>query len=52
MNIPDTFFFTSSVEAPKVQRARDTFVPFTEKNLLLKEQPKNGLHASGKAILT
>jgi hypothetical protein len=27
-------------------------VPSTEKNLLLKEQPKNGLRASSNAILT
>jgi hypothetical protein len=41
MNIFDTFFFTSSVEAPKLQRPPETFVPSMEK-----EQPKS------KAILT
>jgi hypothetical protein len=39
MNISDAFFFTSSVEAPKLQRPPETFVPSTEKTLLLKEQP-------------
>jgi hypothetical protein len=39
MNISDTFF-TSSVEAPKLQRPHETFLPSTEKTLLLKEQPK------------
>jgi hypothetical protein len=52
MSISDTFFFTSSVEAPKLQSPPETFVPSTEKTLLLKEQPKNGLRASGKAVLT
>jgi hypothetical protein len=52
MNISDTFFFTSSVGAPELQRPPETFVPSTEKILLPKEQPKNGLHASRKAILT
>jgi hypothetical protein len=52
MNISDTFFFTSSIEAPALQRPPETFVPCTEKTLLLKEQPKNGLRASSKVILT
>jgi hypothetical protein len=52
MNISDTFVFTSYVEAPKLQRPPETFVPSMEKTLLLKEQPKNGLGASSKAILT
>jgi hypothetical protein len=52
MNISDTFFFTSSVEASKQQRPPETFVPSTEKTLLLEEEPKNGFHASSKAILT
>jgi hypothetical protein len=52
MNISDTFFFTSSIEAPKLQRSHETFVPSKEKTLLLKEQPKNGLRTSSKAILT
>jgi hypothetical protein len=52
MNISDTFFFTSSIKAPKLQRLPETFVPSTEKTLLLREQPKNGLRASSKAILT
>jgi hypothetical protein len=51
MNISDTFFM-SSVESPELQRPPDTFVPSTEKALLLKEQPKNDLRASSKAILT
>jgi hypothetical protein len=51
INVSDTFFFTSSIEAPKLQRPPETFVPSTEKTLLLKEQPKNGLRASSKAIL-
>jgi hypothetical protein len=51
MNISDPFFFTSSIEAPKLQRPPETFVPST-KTLLLKEQPKNGLRASNKVILT
>jgi hypothetical protein len=51
MNISDTFFFTSSIEAPKLQRPPKTFVPSTEKTLLLKEQPKNGLHASSKTMV-
>jgi hypothetical protein len=52
MNISDAFFFTSLFEAPKLQRPPETFVPFTEQTLLLKEQPKNGLRTSSKAILT
>jgi hypothetical protein len=52
MNISDTFFFTSSIEDPKLQRPPETFVPSAEKNLLLKEQPKHGLSASSKAIVT
>jgi hypothetical protein len=52
MNISDTFYFTSSIEAPKLQRPSETFVLSTEKTLLLKEQPENGLRASSKAILT
>jgi hypothetical protein len=52
MNISDTFFFTSSIEAPKLQRPPETFVLSKKKILLLKEQPKNGLRASSKAILT
>jgi hypothetical protein len=52
MDISDTFFFTSSIEAPKLQRPPETFVPSTKKTLLLKEQPENGLRASSKAILT
>jgi hypothetical protein len=52
MNISDTFFFTSSSQAPKPQRPPETFVPSAEKNLLLKEQPKHGLRASSKAIST
>jgi hypothetical protein len=51
MNISDTFFFTSSIETPKLQRPPDTSVPSTEKTPLLKEQPKNGLRALNKAIL-
>jgi hypothetical protein len=51
MNISDNFF-TSSIEAPKLQRPPETVLPSTEKTLLLKEQPKNGSHASRKAILT
>jgi hypothetical protein len=42
-NISDTFFFTSSIEAPKLQRPPETFVPSTKKTPLLKEQLKNGL---------
>jgi hypothetical protein len=52
MNISDTFFFMSSIEAPKLQRPPETFMPSTEKPLLRKEQPKNSLRASSKAILT
>jgi hypothetical protein len=52
MNITDTFFFMSSIEAPELQRPPETFVLSTEKTLLLKEQPNNGLRASSKAILT
>jgi hypothetical protein len=37
--------------APKLQRPPETFVPSTEKTLLLKEQPKNCLRALRKAIL-
>jgi hypothetical protein len=49
MNISDTFFFRSAIEAPKLQRPPGTFVPSMEKTLLLKEQPKNGFRASSKA---
>jgi hypothetical protein len=52
MNISDTFLFMSSIEAQKLQRPPETFVPSTEKILLLKEQPKNGLRSSSKAILS
>jgi hypothetical protein len=52
MNISDTFFFTSSIEAPKLQRPPETFVPSKENTLLLKEQSKNGFRTSSKAILT
>jgi hypothetical protein len=52
INISDTFFLTSSIDAPKLQRPPEIFVPSTEKTLLLNEKPKNGLHASRKAILT
>jgi hypothetical protein len=52
MNISDAFLFTSSVEAPELQRPPETFVPSTEKTLLLKKRPKNGLRASSKVILT
>jgi hypothetical protein len=52
MNISDTFFFTSLIEASKLQRPSKTFVPSTEKTTLLKEQPKNGLRLSNKAIFT
>jgi hypothetical protein len=52
INISDTFFFTSSIEAPKLQRPSETFLPSTGKTLLLKEQPKNCLRASSKANLT
>jgi hypothetical protein len=52
MNISDTFFFTSSVEAQKLHRPPKIFVPFTEKTLLLKEQRKSGLRATSKAMLT
>jgi hypothetical protein len=52
MNISDTFFSTSSIETPKLQRPPETSVPSTEKTLLLKEQTKNGLRASSKTILT
>jgi hypothetical protein len=52
MNISDTFFFKSSIEASKLQRLPETFVPSMEKTLFLKEQPKNGVHTSGKVILT
>jgi hypothetical protein len=52
MKISDTFFFTSSIEAPELKRPPETFVQSTEKILLLKEQPKNALRATSKAILT
>jgi hypothetical protein len=52
MNISDTFLFMSSIKALKLQRLPKTFVSSTEKTLLLEEQPKNGLRASRKAILT
>jgi hypothetical protein len=52
MIISHIFFFTNSIEAPKLQRPTEIFVPPMEKNLLLKEQPKNGLRATSKAILT
>jgi hypothetical protein len=52
INISDAFFFISSIEAPKLQRLPETFMPSTEKTLLLKEQAKNGLRASSEAILT
>jgi hypothetical protein len=52
MNISDTSFFTSPIEAPKLHKPPETFMKSMEKTLLLKEQPKNGLHASSKAILT
>jgi hypothetical protein len=42
MNIYITVFITSSIEAPKLQRPPETFVPSVEKALLLKEWPKNG----------
>jgi hypothetical protein len=51
MNISDTSFFTSSIEDPKLQRPPETFEPSTEKTLMLKEHPQNGLRASSKAIL-
>jgi hypothetical protein len=47
MNISDTFFFMSSIEAPKLQRLPETFVPSTKKTLLLKEQAKYGLFKQG-----
>jgi hypothetical protein len=40
MNISDTFFITISIEAQKLQRPPETFVPSTKKTLLLKEQLK------------
>jgi hypothetical protein len=46
------FIFTSSIEAPKLQRPPEIFVSSREKTLLLKEQPENGLSPSNKAILT
>jgi hypothetical protein len=52
MNISDAFFFMSLIEAPELQRPPETFVPSTEKTLLLKQQPTNGLRASSKAILS
>jgi hypothetical protein len=52
MDISDTFFFTSPIKAQKLHRPHETFVPSTEKTLLLKEQPENGLRASSKAVLT
>jgi hypothetical protein len=36
----------------KAAEATETFLPSTEKTLLLKEPPKNGLRASSKPILT
>jgi hypothetical protein len=33
INIPDTFFLTSSVEAPKLQRPPELFVASTEKTV-------------------
>jgi hypothetical protein len=39
-------------QAPKLQRPPKTFVSSTERTRLVKEQPKNGLRASSKAILT
>jgi hypothetical protein len=39
----ETFFFMSSIEAPKLHKPPETFVPSAEKTVLLKEQPKNGL---------
>jgi hypothetical protein len=41
----------SSIEAQKLQMPPETFVPSTEKTIP-KEQPKSGLRASSKAILT
>jgi hypothetical protein len=52
MNIFYTFFFTSTIESPKLQRPPKTFVSSTENTQLLKEQPKNGLRALSKVILT
>jgi hypothetical protein len=52
MNVSDTVFFTSSIEAPKLQRPSKTFVTSKEKNLLLKEQPKRGLRPSSMELLT
>jgi hypothetical protein len=52
IDIFDTFFFTSSIEAPKLQGPPETFMQSMEKTLLLKEQAKNGLRSSSKAILT
>jgi hypothetical protein len=43
---------SNSIETPKLQRPPRTFVPSTEKTVLLKEQPKTGLSASRRAILT
>jgi hypothetical protein len=51
MNITDTFF-TSSIEAPRLQRPPETFVPSMDKTLLLKGRSKNGLCVSSKEILT
>jgi hypothetical protein len=48
----DTFFFMTSIEAPKLQRPPETFGLSMELTVFLKEEPKNGLHASSKAILT
>jgi hypothetical protein len=44
MNISDTFFFTSSIEAPKLQRLPETFVPSTEKTLAERTAPKWFVH--------
>jgi hypothetical protein len=51
MTISDAFFFTSSIEAPKLQSPPNTFFPSMEMTLLLKEQLKNCLPSSSKAIL-
>jgi hypothetical protein len=52
MNISDTFSFRILIEDPKLQRPPETFVPSTEKTLLQKELPPNGLRLSSKAIFT
>jgi hypothetical protein len=51
MNFSDNFFFTNSIEAPKLQRQQQTLMPSTGNTSLLKEQPKNSLRPSNKAIL-